>query len=758
LVVSTLAGAMLAACGDDSTGLDLTPVASLEIATIPDTLLTRQTLKLEIETFDAEGSLLPDRPVGWESAEPAVASVTAGAVLRAAGPGTTVIRARAGEVVDSVTVTVRTLLLEHVYVGTSQSCGLEASGGAWCWGNVGTDGYGNGSLDTTRREVPARAAIGHTFSSLALARGSACGIETSGGVLCWGENPSGQLGDGTTTPHGAPAPTSGLTGIVQLAAGDSHFCARSSTGTVSCWGENQWFQTGQETRGIVTQPRPVELSGPASEIAAGAEHSCALVAGASYCWGADYRRQLGNDTTYDRLAPALAATGDGVSRTWSEVEASNRHTCGRDTAGAVLCWGVLEGQYDIDTVVWLPAQRFPGIPASDLADGWLRQCVVSDDQTAWCEGRGDPLVKLGASGLVSSVAVTGSEACVLQSDGAVACELATTPRGTLTQVPLAVPAVKLVASDVNVCAQDALDAVYCWFTWDALEPQEAFGTLTVTDLFGGSGRRICVITQSTAISCRDYPGGTETSEPIGGLTLVALAVGDFHACGLTAAGSAWCWGENVDGRLGDGTTTTPASAVPVQGGHVFTRITAGSAHTCGLAAIGSIYCWGNGSLGSMGDDNRDESADPVEVDGIPSLTRLGPAAPTSACGLDAAGSAWCWPTSFDISSARRIDGATGLVSTTGVCGLRMTGEMLCWGSNQPGWFGDGTFQVEKQAAVPGGSGVLFREVSFGLSGSACGVAVEGAAYCWGSAFGTSLGSPESRGELATLPLSLYGSP
>ena len=293
--------------------------------------------------------------------------------------------------------------------------------------------------------------------------------------------------------------------------------------------------------------------------------------------------------------------------------------------------------------------------------------------------------------------------------------------------------------------------------YESLAPERVFEALTVTGVHGDSGPRICVTSQSTAVACRSYWDSTETTEPTGGVALVALAVGDFHTCGLTAAGAAWCWGDNSVGELGDGTTTNRTTAVAVQGGHVFTQITAGSAHTCGLTAAGAIYCWGSGTRGSMGDDHRDESAAPVSVDGTPSLTHLG-AGLSPTCGLDGAGSAWCWPTSFDSPAVHQIGGATGLVTTTGPCGLRTTGEMLCWGSNYSGWFGDGTYNIQTETAVAGGDGIRFAEVSFGSSGTACGVALGGATYCWGNASGTSLGSPESKGEMATLPLKLYGSP
>ncbi|HEX6432968.1 MAG TPA: hypothetical protein VFZ87_01940, partial [Gemmatimonadales bacterium] len=699
-----------------------------------------------------------DRPIGWEATQPAVASVTAGGVLTAAAPGVSVIRATVEGAVDTVAVVVRTLQFQHVHAGPSLSCGLEASGEAWCWGKVGPTGHGNGSLDTTRQDVPKRAAVGHTFTSLAFTPTSTCGIAASGSVVCWGQNESGQLGDGTTTPRGTPAPVSGLTDIVELAAGWSHFCARSGAGVVRCWGSNEWSQTGQPNHGIVSQPSSVALAGPATGITLGQSHSCALVAGQSFCWGSDVGRELGNDTTYNRLVPAPAATGDGVSRTWSEVEASNDHTCGRDSSGLVLCWGALpSGLYpDKDTLAWVPTPRFDNLLATDMAGGWEVQCAVTN-QRALCDGYELPRVELAGSNAVVSVVVAGSRACILQTDGGVRCELGTEERGTLTPVALPAPAVQIAASDGQVCALDNLSAVYCWSLWDRIEPQRVFETVTVIGVYANSGSRICVIAESSTVSCRDLQQQTETTEPTGGLSLVALGVGDYHTCGITADGAAWCWGENTYGQLGDGTTTNRTSAVAVQGGRLFSQITAGLGHTCGLTTAGAIYCWGYGSSGSMGDNLRDESAAPVSVDGTPSLTQLGADISVPTCGLDGAGSVWCWPTSFAVPAVHQIAGAAGLASLTRTCGLRATGEMLCWGNNYAGRFGNGLYGVENLTAVAGGNGIRFAEVSFG-TGSACGISIERVTYCWGDNSNTSVGSPEARGDIAALPLKLYGSP
>ena len=82
----------------------------------------------------------------------------------------------------------------------------------------------------------------------------------------------------------------------------------------------------------------------------------------------------------------------------------------------------------------------------------------------------------------------------------------------------------------------------------------------------------------------------------GGLVFQAINAGESHTCSITLAGTAYCWGNNYYGQVGDGTSgNTRTSPVAVSGGLVFESISAGESHTCGLIAGGAIYCWGYGS-------------------------------------------------------------------------------------------------------------------------------------------------------------------
>ena len=81
-----------------------------------------------------------------------------------------------------------------------------------------------------------------------------------------------------------------------------------------------------------------------------------------------------------------------------------------------------------------------------------------------------------------------------------------------------------------------------------------------------------------------------------------LTAGFEYACGLTEDGTAYCWGRNHFGQLGDGTTTNRLEPTPVSGGLRFTHIDAGEVHTCAVAQDETVYCWGGNSFdGKLGD-------------------------------------------------------------------------------------------------------------------------------------------------------------
>ena len=89
-----------------------------------------------------------------------------------------------------------------------------------------------------------------------------------------------------------------------------------------------------------------------------------------------------------------------------------------------------------------------------------------------------------------------------------------------------------------------------------------------------------------------------------------------HTCGRTASGTAYCWGDNEVGQLGDGSTVDRLEPSAVVGGFLFTSLDAGYRHTCGRATTGALYCWG-ANLGQLGDGTTTNRSVPTKVFGQP---------------------------------------------------------------------------------------------------------------------------------------------
>lgn len=228
--------------------------------------------------------------------------------------------------------------VESIAGGANFSCALTTGGGVMCWGGNGFGQLGNNS--TANSPVPVAVSnLSSGATSLALGNYHTC-VVVSGGAKCWGYNYAGQVGNGSTTIAKVPADVSGLTsGVLSVTAGAAHACAVTSLGGVKCWGQGTAGQLGNN--GLANSSVPVNvsnLSAGVSSVGAGGLHTCAVLSsGAAKCWGDNALGQLGNNSTATSKVPvAVVGLTSGVS--FIIGGANGSHTCAA-TASGLKCWG-----------------------------------------------------------------------------------------------------------------------------------------------------------------------------------------------------------------------------------------------------------------------------------------------------------------------------------------------------------------------------------------------------------------------------------
>ena len=198
-----------------------------------------------------------------------------------------------------------------------------ASGGLKCWGRNHLGQLGNGGNSNSTAPVDV-SGLSTGVASVSPGVGHVCAVTSSGGVKCWGGNSSGQLGNNSTVNSNVPVDVVGLTsGVAAVAAGGAHTCALLTTGGVKCWGDNASGQLGNNS--FVGQETPVNVFGLSSGVVgltAGGNHTCALLAtGRAKCWGANSFGQLGDGTNTARATP-VTVVGIGPLPVISIADAS----------------------------------------------------------------------------------------------------------------------------------------------------------------------------------------------------------------------------------------------------------------------------------------------------------------------------------------------------------------------------------------------------------------------------------------------------
>ncbi|MFL5489795.1 MAG: RCC1 domain-containing protein, partial [Gemmatimonadales bacterium] len=315
----------------------------------------------------------------------------------------------------------------------------------------------------------------------------------------------------------------------------------------------------------------------------------------------------------------------------------------------------------------------------NISSNSFRSCGVTQDNRIYCWGNGSGFVP--GSLHFRLVSVGFNHTCGVTTDKVAYCwgENFTGQLGDGTATPRSVPTPVLGSR-----------------TWNSVRAG-GFHTCGVTT----DNRAFCWGRDSEGQVGDGVPENSWRMRPVlvaGGLSWRQVIPGWAHTCGVTTSNRAYCWGVNLYGRLGDGTTSDRLTPVAVVGGLLFRQISPGVNHTCGVTTDWRAYCWGWNFLGQLGDGTRSDRQRPVPVAGG-KLFRTVEAGFFHSCGMS-------YPDN----------------------------RGYCWGGNDRGQLGDGT-NTTHQTPVAVAGAREFRQVTVGHYHS-CGVTTANRAYCWGdSEFG-----------------------
>jgi alpha-tubulin suppressor-like RCC1 family protein len=378
------------------------PPAIVGFAISPDTatLVLRQQTQLKGSSKDAAGGRNPliASEVTWESSDPNVAAVDAGALVAARGPGEAIITGRWSNYTATARVSVVRLAFTMMDAGRWHTCGLASSNTTYCWGGsdlgqAGQPGIVDASpLVAPRVRIVAPAPVSGQVSTGMVSAGGAhnCALDADGRAWCWGYGADGELGNGATTNSSKPISVAYHTQYASIASGGSHTCALTASRTAYCWGSNRGGRLGDGTTTASARPVAVVGGETFTTITAGETQSCALTAtGKAYCWGESSGGQLGAGGSISSSSKPIAVSGD---LTFAAISAGASHTCGITTAGAAYCWGWnFDGQLGNGvptTPTAVPSAVAGSHSFRDIAAASTYTCAVDTDGAAWCWGNG----------------------------------------------------------------------------------------------------------------------------------------------------------------------------------------------------------------------------------------------------------------------------------------------------------------------------------------------------------------------------------
>ncbi len=512
-----------------------------------------------------------------------------------------------------------------------------SDGNVWAWGDGSLDQLGNGSLADSN--VPLQVLGISNVTAINGGKNRSVAIKADKTVWAWGSNASGELGNGTNNSSSVPVQVLNLTDVTSIGGGSNHSLAIKSDGSVWAWGGNNNGQLGDGT--VSNKSTPVSVtsfgSGATVMISGGEGFSVALkLDGTVWAWGANFNGKLGVNDAVDRNTPVQVwNSAQGTSSGFSAISSGSAHNIGLKNDGTVWAWGKnglgqLGDGTSSNRLTPVQVVGLSGIIA--IVAGYNHSLALKSDGTVWSWGW-NAYGQLGDGTQDNQSLPVKVKASAMPDDYL----------QNITAISL---------GDTHSLALDSNGNVWAWGgngsgqlgigSTDSpqLYPQQVKDSTgsefltNVHSISGGGYYSLVSLDDGTAWSWGINDQGqlgngdfskTNKSLPVQivdasllGITNVAkVNAGYAHAFALLNDASLLAWGWNDYGQLGTSNINSTAIALPVSGAGAsnVSMVKAGHSHTIVLKDDGTVWSWGWNAYGQLGNGNTISSISPVQVGG-----------------------------------------------------------------------------------------------------------------------------------------------
>lgn len=349
--------------------------------------------------------------------------------------------------------------------------------------------------------------------------------------------------------------------------------------------------------GCLLEFDPVLLEqAPKSTIASGAQHTCAIADDDRlYCWGGNAFGALGVPEPGESTAPIRV--GD---ERWRHVATAGNYanfSCGAQHDGSLWCWGAdgdaMLGQGELGDASKMPAAVALDGDVVMVGAGSTAGIALADDGVLWTWGWNN-----AALGLADETLPYLYAPAPLVPDGGEPWSFVDYGR-------------------IHGCGiRGDNKTLWCW------------GDPETVALGRDDGERTPAPIASEADGWRMVAAGDSGED-------------SSHTCGIKQDGTLWCWGTNVDGRLGIAGVDSTIAPLRVGDASDWHTVGGGERHTCGIRDPGTLWCWGADDYGQLGDGGETSRATPFQIGDREDWIDLSVGAAHN-CGRTEDGTLWCW--------------------------------------------------------------------------------------------------------------------